>query len=273
MLPPEPKTNSLNVQMSLWSLGNDFKFSATKTTCIHFCRLQGVFPHPNLFMNSGCLQFAETLTFLGLVLDSCPTWKPHIWQLETKYQLSLNILHILADSSWGASRVTVFGLCCCLVCSQLDNRSFIYTFASKRMLYALDPIHNSSIQLHTDVFRTRRVESLYTELGEPALAIRQQILLCSYAAKLSALKKHTSPLSNEGLRSIQRQAVWQVLDSRFSLTHFIFLHPPSSLLKPPLHHSLSYIILTTTPASAIFSRHAYLQTPSEGSVQRCSHTT
>jgi hypothetical protein len=41
-------------------------------------------------------------------------------------------------------------------------------------------------------FRTSRVESLYAESGELALATRRQILLCNYAAKLSALKKHPS---------------------------------------------------------------------------------
>jgi hypothetical protein len=40
----------------------------------------------------------------------------------------------------------------------------------------------------TGAFRMSRVESLYAESGEPALATSQKILLCSYAMKLNALK-------------------------------------------------------------------------------------
>jgi hypothetical protein len=54
--------NSIN-RLSLWSKDNGFKFLVVKTTCIHFSRLQGVFLHPNLFMDNSPLPFAETLIF------------------------------------------------------------------------------------------------------------------------------------------------------------------------------------------------------------------
>jgi hypothetical protein len=79
----------------------------------------------------------------------------------------------------------------CLIRSRLDYGSFIYASASK-VLSITDPIHHSGIRLSTGASRTSRAESLYAESGEPALATRRQILLCNYAAKVSALQKHPS---------------------------------------------------------------------------------
>jgi hypothetical protein len=60
--------------LSLWSQENGFKF-----LCIHFCQLGGVFPHPNLVMDNTPLPFAETVRFLGLILDSHLTREPHTY--------------------------------------------------------------------------------------------------------------------------------------------------------------------------------------------------
>jgi hypothetical protein len=59
----------------------------------------------------------------------------------------------------------------------------------KENLCTLSPVHNSAIHLCTGAFRISRVESLYAESGEPALATCRQISLCSYATKQSTLKK------------------------------------------------------------------------------------
>jgi hypothetical protein len=55
----------------------------------------------------------------------------------------------------------------------------------------IDPVHNSAVCLCTGFFRMNRVGNAYAELGE-STAAHQQILLCSYATNLNALKKHCS---------------------------------------------------------------------------------
>jgi hypothetical protein len=175
----------LMINLSLWIQGNGFKFLVARTTCIYFCRLD-VFPYPIHFTDNSPLPFARTVRFLGLVLDSRLIWEPHICQLHTKCQQSLNILHILTGTSWEVGRMTVFRLCCCLIHWRLNCGYFIYASASKRILCVLDRIHNSAIRLCTGAYRTSSGESVHRIKG--TCTCHSQILVWSYAAKLSALK-------------------------------------------------------------------------------------
>lgn len=57
-----------------WSQENNFKFYTVKTMCVYFSEHSGVFLCPSIFMEKNLLLFAETLKFLGLVLDNCLSW-------------------------------------------------------------------------------------------------------------------------------------------------------------------------------------------------------
>lgn len=161
--------------------------------------------------------------------------RTRIWQLWLNSQWSLEIFHILTGGTWGASRTTVFRLFGYLVCSRVDYGS-LCTLHLKEFLSILDLIYNSEIRLCTLAFRTCRVEGLYAESGEPALATRRQ--LCSYASELSILKKYPScgevhqQLLQWRFKHNQRTSRPAGTFKELLDTLFIPPHPPLTLSEP-----------------------------------------
>jgi hypothetical protein len=159
----------------------------------------------------------------------------HLRQLRTKCQRILNILRISTGTSWGADRTVMLRLYRCLIRSRLDYGSFIYASASKNILSIIDPIQHCGIRFSTGAFRTSRVESLYTESGEPALVTRRQILLCNYAVKLSALKEYPSYGAIHG-PSLQRRFALNTKASRPAGIRYKELLAALHITPPPINH-------------------------------------
>jgi len=61
---------------------NGFKFSETKTVCMHFCRLRKVHADPVLLLNGMQVPVVEQAKFLGLIFDRKLTFVPHLRYLS-----------------------------------------------------------------------------------------------------------------------------------------------------------------------------------------------
>jgi len=61
-----------------WADTNGFKFSPSKTVCIHFCKLHKPHPQPTLLLNGTSVPVVEETKFLGVVFDSKLFFIPHI---------------------------------------------------------------------------------------------------------------------------------------------------------------------------------------------------
>ena len=57
-------------RISHWTSECGFRFSASKTVAMHFCRLRGVHPDPNLYLAHRRISCEETTRYLGLLFDS-----------------------------------------------------------------------------------------------------------------------------------------------------------------------------------------------------------
>ena len=55
-----------------WSNENGFKFSKTKTVCVHFCRQRRLHPDPTLYLDGSQIPVLEETKFLGLIFDRIP---------------------------------------------------------------------------------------------------------------------------------------------------------------------------------------------------------
>ena len=53
-----------------WSVANGFKFSKSKTVCMHFCPLRMLHPDPSLTMDGDPIKVIKEMRFLGLVFDT-----------------------------------------------------------------------------------------------------------------------------------------------------------------------------------------------------------
>ena len=125
-----------------WATCNGFKFSKSKTQCVHFCQLRKQHDDPVLHLYWSSIPVVEESKFLGILFDSKLSFIPHTKYLKAKCLKALNLLKVLSHTSWGADRTTLLKLYRSLVQSKLDYGCIIYGSAWKSYLQMLDPIHN-----------------------------------------------------------------------------------------------------------------------------------
>ena len=169
-----------------WSTENGFKFSKSKTVCMHFCHLRKAHNDPILTLDGTPIPVVEENKFLGVIFDRKLSFIPHIKQLKAKCQKALNLLRVVAHTDWGADRKVLLNLFRTIIRSKLDYGSIIYGSARKSYLEMLDPIHHQGLRLALGAFRTSPSESLLAEANEPSLYNRRLKLSMQYALKLKS---------------------------------------------------------------------------------------
>ena len=120
-------------KLSDWADTNGFKFSSSKTVCMHFCRLHKLHKYPVLILNGSAIPVVAETKFLGITFDRKLSFLPHIRHLKDKCTKSLNLHRVVAHTTWGACRSanidssiqipdqieTKLRLCCFWLCSRL----------------------------------------------------------------------------------------------------------------------------------------------------------
>ena len=109
-----------------WATENGFKFSKTKTQCVHFCQIRQLHLDPHL-----TIPVVSEAKFLGLLFDNKLSFIPHIKALKAKCLKALDILKVLSSSDWGGDRTVLLNLYRSLIRSKLDYRSIVYGSARK----------------------------------------------------------------------------------------------------------------------------------------------
>ena len=166
---------SLNM-LSHWADTNGFKFSSSKTVCMPFCRLRSAHPNPELTLNGTLIPVVEQTKFLGVIFNNKLTFLPDIRYLKEKCVKSLNLLRVVAHTSWGADQHTLLHLYRSLVRSKLDYGSIIYGSVRESYLRVLYPIQNHTLRLCLGAFTTSPASSMCVQANEPPLYIRRRML-------------------------------------------------------------------------------------------------
>ena len=169
-----------------WALYNGFKFSKSKTQCVHFCQLRKLHDNPQLYLYGSLIPVVDEAKFLGVIFDRKLSFIPHIKYLKAKCLKALNLLKVLSHTSWGADRTVLLHLYRSLIRSKLDYGAIVYGSARKYYLAMLDTVHHQGLRLALGAFRTSPVESLYVEADEPSLFLRREKLALQYAIRLAA---------------------------------------------------------------------------------------
>ena len=175
-----------------WALENGFKFSKTKTQCMHFCQLRGLHNDPVLKLDGVEIPVVDQYKFLGVIFDRKLSFIPHINYLKAKCHKALQLLRVVAHTDWGADKSTLLKLYKSLVRSKLDYGCFIYGSARKSYLSCLDSIHHLGLRLALGALRTSPVESLYVEANEAPLSLRREKLALQYYTKLQSCPSNPS---------------------------------------------------------------------------------
>ena len=167
-----------------WASNNGFKFSKSKTVCMHFCQLRRHHDDPKLTLDGTLIPVVEETKFLGILFDKKLTFIPHIKNLKAKCLKALNLLKVIAHTDWGADKKVLLNLYRTFIRSILDYGCIVYGSARKSYLKMLDPIHHQGIRLALGAFKTSPCESLLAEANEPPLSHRREMLSAHYALKL-----------------------------------------------------------------------------------------
>ena len=181
----EQKLQKCLKKLEVWCNENGFKFSPTKTNCVHFTKKRNAALQPNLCLNGQKIPVVAESKFLGVIFDSKLTFIPHIEYLKAKCQKALNLLRVVANMEWGGDREVLLRLYRSLVRSKLDYGSIVYGAARKSYLVKLDPIANQGLRLSLGTFRTSPSVSLHAEAQELPLHLRRQKLGMQYAVRIS----------------------------------------------------------------------------------------
>ena len=177
-------------QLERWSAANGLKFSTAKTVAMHFCRRRRPCPDMSVRLYGELIPVQPEVKFLGVLLDSRLTYRPHIKKLRDKCMRALNILKCVARTTYGSDRSTLLLLYRSLVRSKLDYACFIYDNTYESIKSVLDTVHHAAIRVATGAFRTTPISSLLAEAHEPPLALRRQLLGMRYAVKLRQFPSH-----------------------------------------------------------------------------------
>jgi len=172
--------------LAKWANKNGFKFSTSKTVCMHFCNRRGLHLDPELFLNNKLIPVVEKTKFLGVMFDKKLNFKAHIDYLRVKCQPAIHLLRTVSRMNWGADRETLLRLFRALVRSRLDYGAPVYGSARPSYLLKLKPVQNQALRLCLGAFRTSPVASLHVEASEPPMAIRRLQLGLQYAVKVLA---------------------------------------------------------------------------------------
>ena len=169
-----------------WATRNGFKFSKSKTQCVHFCQQRKIHNDPALYIYGSQIPVVAESKFLRVIFDRKLSFIPHIKCVTAKCLKALNLLNVLSHTSWGVDRTTLLHLYRSLIRSKLDYGSILYGSARKSYLEMLDTVHNQGLRLALGAFRTSPVSSLNVEADEPSLWLRREKLSLQYAIRLAA---------------------------------------------------------------------------------------
>ena len=173
-------------KINKWARENGFKFSKSKSKCVHFCSLRKMHNDSVLKIDDSEILVVNEYKFLGVIFDKKLSFIAHIKYLKNKSAHAQQLLRVVAHTEWGADRQTLIKLYRTLLRSQLDNGIFVYRSARKSYLKQLDTIHHESLRLVFGTFRTSPIDSLYAEAQEAPLQIRSEKLALQYYSKLKS---------------------------------------------------------------------------------------
>ena len=169
-----------------WADNNGFKFSQTKTVCMHFCQRRKVHPDPQLQLNHVLIPVVKEHKFLGIILDSKLSFLPHIKHLKKKCQKALNLLRVVSNTDWGGDQTVLLRLYRAFVRSKLDYGCIVYGSARSSYVQMLDPIQNQGLRLCLGAFRTSPADSLEVEADEMPLTLRREKLTLQYVSRVAS---------------------------------------------------------------------------------------
>jgi len=85
-------------KLQQWATDNGFRFSKSKTVCMHFCQKIGFHLDPQLLLDHSPVPVVEETKFLGVIFDRKLSFVPHLKYVKKKGTKALNILKVIGNT-------------------------------------------------------------------------------------------------------------------------------------------------------------------------------
>ena len=85
-------------KVNKWARENRFKFSKSKTKCVHFCSLRKMHNDPVLKIDDAEIPVVNEYRFLGVIFDKKLSFIPHIKYLKNKSTQAQQLLRVVAHT-------------------------------------------------------------------------------------------------------------------------------------------------------------------------------
>ena len=123
-----------------WADENGFKFSKTKTLCMHFCNKRKLHPDPTLTIYNSQIPVVSQTKIPSVIFDNKLNFKALIDYIHQKCEKAINLLKAVAKMDWGADRSVLHRLYRSFFCSRLEYGCAAFSSACKSFLKKLEPI-------------------------------------------------------------------------------------------------------------------------------------
>ena len=191
----ENKLQKILDMLQIWCDETGFSFSAKKSKILICHRKKRKDPQIQLYLNDQKLECVTEFKYLGLILDSKLTWKPHINYLKNEIFSRVNLLKIIASSKFKTNANILLNIHQAIILAKIEYGSPIFATAAPSNLKLLDPIHHKCLRICLGAFRTTPKESLYVESNIPSLETRRKIACMQfYFRNLGKKGKHNNYL-------------------------------------------------------------------------------
>ena len=90
--------------MQDWVSKNGFKFSTSKTVCMHFRNQRKHFSEPSILLDKTPIKVVTEAKFLGVIADRTLSYCSHVKYLKTNCLKALDILKVVGHTDWGADQ-------------------------------------------------------------------------------------------------------------------------------------------------------------------------
>lgn len=266
---PVQGQNDMNTCLSIIGnlLKNQLKLevNTAKSSVMLFARNSTFIP--KIFYENTLLPFQNSERYLGLILDSELSWKPHIEGVVKRTELGLNILRSLAGLRWGSDPKVLKTLYITTIRSHFDYGCMYYSDADNHLLRKLDVIQNKALRIISGAMMSSPINSLEVEVGVVPLFIRRSYIIDRFSLQLVSrdnvivsiyLENFTSPNFNETPLSISSNLSSSIAYLNFQFQDSVFWSHNLPCFSHEFHSLIFHIPVNLTRFRTKFDFYEFL---------------
>lgn len=155
------------------------------------------------------LDLVDSYKYLGVWLDRCLRWSKHINVIIEKANKHLNLLKVLAGSSWGLHPKHLRHIYIALIRSRLDYSCFLYDCSARCHLYKINKVQNQALRIIGGFIKSTPIHVMESELCVPPPHLRRKYLAYKFCLKSKSILNSAITRLLSELHSFRNNYYWR----------------------------------------------------------------